>query len=79
MTEMPITESELVDVLTTFNEYVKGKGAAEFINSQLMLTATTAVLLKAKQSCEIADLLQLVAWGVYLSEKGETRLTAVQH
>jgi hypothetical protein len=77
--EIPVTESELVDVLTNFNEYVKGKGATEFINSTLMLTATNAVVLKAKQSCEIADLLQLVAWGVYLAEKGETRLTPVQH
>jgi len=77
--DMPVTESELVEVLTHFNEYVKGKGATEFINSQLMLIATNAVVLKAKQSGEIADLLQLVAWGVYLAEQGETHLTPVHH
>jgi hypothetical protein len=77
--EIPVTESELVEVLTRFNEFVKGKGATEFINSQLMLTATNAVVLKAKQSGEVADLLQLVAWGVYLSEQGETRLTPTIH
>jgi len=79
MSEIPITESELVALLDQFGEYTKGKGATDFISSRLHIIATNAVLLKAQQGCALPDLLQLVAWGAFMAERGETHLTPQHH
>lgn len=71
-----ITEQEIAELLTMFGEYTKGRGAQDFINSSKHIVATQLVLMKAQQDgCQLPSLLQLVAWGSFMAEKGETRLT----
>lgn len=82
MSELPVTESELVEILDVFGKHTEGKGMGNFVNDQKYLLATQAMLLKAQQitgagAQQLPHLLQLVAWGAYMAEKGETRLMEV--
>ena len=74
-----VTETEIVELLSQFGEYTKGKAAVDFISSRAYLISTNAVLLKAQQGCALPDLLQLVAWGAFMAERGETHLTPQHH
>lgn len=79
MIKTPLTETDVADLLTQFGNYTQGKGAETFLNSKLAMVATNIVLLKTQQEPSLPNLLQLVAWGVFLAEKGEAHLTLALH
>lgn len=78
--EQNFTVNELTQLLDTFGGYTENRSLRDFVESSMFTTATEALVHKAMQDgCQPGRLVQLVAWGVFMAEKGKTKLTTEVH